>query len=236
MTLFICVFLFGTAPSFDHSHYDAVLKAHVKNGRVDYNAVGSDENFKFYIAALQNANPNALATREEKLAFWINAYNAITINFITKNPTIKSIRDIKPNVWKEQTFSIGGKPYTLDEIEHQIIIGELNEVRAHFVLVCAAKSCPPLRNQAYTPSKVLKQIDEQAKAFLNNPQRNRFDAETKTIYLAKIFEWYKDDFTRVSGSVQKFIAPYLTKESDKALLMQSEVRIEYLDYDWSLNN
>ncbi|MFQ3598599.1 MAG: DUF547 domain-containing protein [Chloroherpetonaceae bacterium] len=236
MTIWLALLLLSSTPSFDHARFNEVLKTHVKNGRVDYKAVGIDENFKSYIAALQHANPNALTTREEKLAFWINAYNAITINFITKNPTIKSIRDITPNVWKEQTFSIGGKPYTLDEIEHKIIIGELNEIRAHFVLVCAAKSCPPLRSQAYTPSKVSKQIDEQAKAFLNNPQRNRFDAATKTLHLAKIFEWFKDDFTKVSGSVQKFIEPYLAKESDRALLMQSDVRIEYLDYDWSLND
>jgi hypothetical protein len=230
------LFFVSSAISFDHSRYDAVLKAHVKNGRVDYKAISNSENFKTYLDAIQGANPNALSTREEKLAFWINAYNAMTISFINRNPDVKSIRDIKPNVWKEQKFFIGGKSYTLDEIEHKIIIGELKEIRAHFVLVCAAKSCPILRSEAYTPSKISKQIDEQAKAFLNNPQRNRFDAETKTLYLSKIFEWYKDDFAKAGGSVQKFIEPYLAKERDKALLMQSDVRIEYLDYDWSLNN
>lgn len=234
--MLMALLLISTTPTFDHAPFDKVLKTHVKNGRVDYKAVGGDENFKSYLSALRKANPNALATREEKLAFWINAYNAITIYFITENPNIKSIRDIKPNVWKEQTLFIGGKPYTLDEIEHKIIIGELNEIRAHFVLVCAAKSCPVLRSQAYTPSKVSKQIDEQAKAFLNNPKRNRFDAETKTIHLAKIFEWYKNDFENAAGSIQKFIEPYLTKESDKALLMHPGLHIEYLEYDWSLNN
>ncbi|KER09689.1 MAG: hypothetical protein HY22_10120 [[Candidatus Thermochlorobacteriaceae] bacterium GBChlB] len=236
MNSLLLLILLVAAPPFDHAPFTAVLKKHVKHGRVDYDAIGADDTFKTYLKSLQDANPNALQTRAEKLAFWINAYNAITIFFINQHSNIKSIKDIKPNVWKEQQFSIGGKPYTLDHIEHNIILGELGEVRAHFGLVCAAKSCPILRSDAYVASRLSQQLDEQVALFLNNPQRNRFDAEKKTVFLSKIFDWYKSDFIRVAGSVQTFIEPYLANAADKTLLMQPDVTIEYLDYDWRLNN
>jgi hypothetical protein len=230
------VMFFVSPPSFDHSLFNAALKANVKNGRVNYAAIGNDENFKQYVQSLQTATPTALGSKAEKLAFWFNAYNALTIDLITRHPDVKSIRDVTPNAWKAQLFSIGGKSYTLDDIEHKIIIGELGEVRAHFGLVCAAKSCPILRNDAYQATKISQQLDEQTRLFLNNPQRNRFDGDKKTVYLSKLFEWYKSDFVKAEGSIQKFIAPYLAKADDKTLLMLPDVKIEYLDYDWSLNN
>jgi hypothetical protein len=237
MLISVFTLMFVISPlSFDHSLFNAALKSNVKNGRVSYAAMNNDENFKRYLQSLKAATPTALGSRAEKLAFWFNAYNALTIDLITRHPEVKSIRDITPNAWKEQQFSIGGKSYTLDDIEHKIIIGELGEVRAHFGLVCAAKSCPILRGEAYQADKLSAQLEEQTRLFLNNPKRNRFDDVNKTIYLSKIFEWYKADFVKAEGSVQKFIEPYLTKADDKTLLMLPDIKIEYLDYDWSLNN
>lgn len=235
----------AVAQSFDHSLYDAILKRHVKGFRVDYESLKRDKDFPVYLRALSEANPERLASREEQIAFWINAYNAFTLKLVADHYPIKSITDISAlgkltaffgdSPWKREFFSVGGKKMSLDKIEHEILRGKFREWRAHFALNCASISCPPLRNEAYVGEKLNAQLDEQAKAFLNDTLRNAIDLPSKTLYLSKIFDWYEDDFVKAAGSTQKYLARYADGEL-KQKLLNEEFNIEYLDYDWGLND
>lgn len=231
--------------SFDHSLYDAVLKRHVKSGKVNYKSLKSDKDFQTYLDMLSKANPNALPTREEKIAFWINAYNAFTLKLIIDNYPVKSITELSAlgkltafvgdSPWKREFFSISGKKMTLDEIEHKILRESFAEHRVHFAANCASNSCPVLRPEAYTAEKLNHQLNEQAKQFLKDTLRNRIDLKTKTIYISKIFDWYQDDFKKSAGSLEKYLADYIDDENIKRMLLNKEFKIEYLDYDWGLN-
>mgnify|MGYP001068238557 CR=1 FL=1 len=234
-----------SSQSFDHSLYDSVLKRHVKNGKVDYKSLKADKDFATYLEQLSKANPDALPTREEKIAFWINAYNAFTLKLIVDNYPVKSITEISAlgkltafigdSPWKREFFTINGRKMSLDKIEHEILRATFKEERIHFAVNCASSSCPILRNEPYTAEKLSEQLHEQAKQFLKDTLRNRIDLKTKTIYLSKIFDWYKDDFTKSAGSIEHYLAGYIDDENIKQMLLNKEFKIEYLDYDWSLN-
>ncbi|MFQ3598663.1 MAG: DUF547 domain-containing protein [Chloroherpetonaceae bacterium] len=251
MKLFTLIFLLplmtesATAQSFDHSLYNEALKRHVKGDKVDYKSLKSDKEFQTYLDQLSKANPNALPTREEKIAFWINAYNAFTLKLIIDNYPVKSITELSAlgkltafignSPWKREFFSINGKKMTLDEIEKEILLKTFKEERIHFAVNCASASCPVLRPEAYTAETLNRQLNEQAKQFLKDTLRNRIDLKTKTIYISKIFDWYQSDFTKPAGSIEKYLADYIDDENIKRMLLNKEFKIEYLDYDWSLN-
>ncbi len=234
------------AQPFDHSLYNEVLKRHVKDGKVDYKSLKSDKDFQTYLDLLSKANPDALPTREEKIAFWINAYNAFTLKLIIDNYPVKSITDLSAlgkltafignSPWKREFFSINGKKMTLDKIEHEILRNTFKEYRVHFAVNCASASCPVLRPEAYTAEMLNRQLNEQAKQFLKDTLRNRIDLKTKTIYISKIFDWYHGDFAKAAGSIEKYLADYIDDENIKRMLLNKEFKIEYLDYDWSLND
>jgi len=226
---------------FDHSKFDGVLTAHVKQGKVNYAALKYDENFFAYLKALDAADLSVLQTREQQVAFWINAYNAYTLKLIVDNYPIKSIKDLSflgtliiNSPWKKRFCAVGGKVYTLDEIEHDILRDKLQETSVHFAVVCASNSCPVLRNEAYSATKVKAQLKNQTEAFLSDSLKNQFKWEGKTLYLSRIFDWYRSDFDQKYGSVTKFLSEYFTGEQ-KEWLAKGDVKIEYLDYDWSLN-
>lgn len=231
--------------SFDHSLYDAVLKRHVKKDKVNYKSLKSDKDFQTYLDMLSKANPNALPTREEKISFWINAYNAFTLKLIIDNYPVKSITELSAlgkltafvgnSPWKREFFSINGKKMTLDEIEKEILLKMFKEERVHFAINCASISCPVLRPEAYTAETLNRQLNEQAKLFLKDTLRNRIDLKTKTIYISKIFSWYESDFAKPAGSIEKYLASYIDDENIKRMLLNKEFKIEYLDYDWGLN-
>lgn len=234
------------AQIFDHSLYNAVLKRHVKGDKVDYKSLKADKDFQTYLDQLSKANPDALPSREEKIAFWINAYNAFTLKLIIDNYPVKSITDLSAlgkltafignSPWKREFFSINGKKMTLDEIEHKILRETFKEYRVHFAVNCASSSCPVLRPEAYTAETLNRQLNEQAKQFLKDTLRNRIDVKSKTIYLSKIFDWYEDDFKKSSGSIEKYLAEYIDDEKVKQMLLNKEFKIEHLDYDWNLND
>jgi hypothetical protein len=231
--------------AFDHSLYDSILKKYVKGDRVDYKSLKSDKDFPSYLEALSKTNPNQFASREEKIAFWINAYNAFTLKLIIDNYPLKSITNLSAlgkltafvgnSPWKREFFSVNGKKMSLDEIENEILRGKFKEHRVHFAANCASISCPPLRGEAYTAEKLNAQLDEQAKLFFNDASRNRYDFEKKTLYLSSILKWYKDDFIKASGSIEKYIAQYVDAEK-KSALQSNQFNIEHLDYDWNLND
>ena len=169
---------------------------------VDYDAFKGPD-FKAYLASLDKADPATLDDKE-RLAFWINVYNAYTIELINKHNERDSIRNINKALgfikgygpWKEQLVKAGGKVYHLDNVEHDIIRKQWNEPRIHFALVCAAMGCPPLRSEAYTGARLEDQLQDQAVEFLvRTPDQNRVDVKTGTVYGSPIYvKYYPEDF------------------------------------------
>jgi Protein of unknown function, DUF547 len=221
----------------NHAIFDSLLKKYVNNdGFVKYKGFLEDSvQFNSYLDLLSRNHPNEKNwSKEERLAYWINAYNAFTIKLICNNYPLKSIKDIKSGIpfvsdtWTISFVKIEGKTYNLNDIEHGIIRPKFNDPRIHFAVNCASKGCPPLRNEAYIASKLNAQLDEQAKSFINDGNRNKIESTNKAD-LSKIFTWFAGDFKKAAPSVIAFINKYSnTKLSEKATL-------DYQDYDWNLN-
>ena len=233
-----------SAQTFNHSRFDELLKKHVVKGMVDYEEFSRSESFKEYLQSLQHADVSKLGEKERP-AFWINAYNAYTIALINKYEERASIKNIAEGIgferakgaWKQPIVQAGGKTYTLDEVEHDIIRKQFHEPRIHFALVCAAMSCPPLRSEAYTGAKLDAQLDSQARTFLHDEARgSRVDAIKAVVYVSRIFDWYKDDFGGNDAAIGRYVAQYRAESPEKKLLLGGHFKLEFLDYDWTLNS
>ena len=239
--LLAAVLALATAPAvFDHSAFDRLLKAHVEAGRVDYDAFARAPGFASYLDSLAGARPEDLP-RDEQLAFWINVYNAYTIQLVNAHGERQSIRNINKTLgvikalgpWKQAVVRAGGRTLSLDEVEHEIVRKRFKEPRIHFALVCAARSCPPLRREAYTGAALDAQLDDQARAFVSgSPAANRVDVKAGTVYLSPIFNWFRADFPANLG---KFLARYVSDPSARALLESGRFKMVETRYDWSLN-
>ncbi len=237
----------GRAQSVDHSAFDALLHRHVVSGMVDYDAFAAAAEFPGYLKLLARTDPATLP-RDERLAFWINAYNAYTIALINKHGERKSIRNINRSLglfkglgpWKEKFAVVGGTAYGLDHIEQHIIRPEFGEPRIHFALVCAAVGCPPLRSEAYVAARLEAQLDDQAKIFLRqSPEKNRVDVATQTVYVSNIFSFndYEKDFGGSKAGVARFIARYHPAGAERELLESGTwKRWVVTEYDWGLNS
>ena len=251
-TLALCTMIVtpSSAPAqakFDHSAFDALLHAHVRNGMVDYDAFAAAPEFTSYLAKLASFDPATLS-QPEQVAFWIDAYNAYTIQLVNSHHERGSIRNINKSFgfvrafgpWKEKLAVVGGKAYGLDEIEQDILRKRYQEPRIHFALVCAAMGCPPLRSEAYVGSRLDAQLDDQARTFvLQSPTKNRVDVAAKTVYLSPIFVEFRDyikDFGGSEASVGKFIAHYYPAGPERDLLTSGEFKVEKTSYDWTLNS
>ena len=230
----------------DHSSFDALLKAHVRNGMVDYDAFAKAPEFKSYLAKLAATDPETLP-QPEQLALWYNAYNAYTIQLINSHNERGSIRNINKTFgikaygpWKEKLAVVGSKAYGLDEIEHDIIRKRYVEPRTHFAVVCAAMGCPPLRSEAYVASKLDAQLDDQARTFLlMSPTKNRVDVPSRTVYVSPIFVEFRDyikDFGGSNATVGKFIAKYYPAGPERDLLNSGNFKVSVTNYDWTLNS
>jgi hypothetical protein len=238
--LISCFLLLGlVSPSWsgktgDHSLYGELLGKYVKDGVVDYQGFKKEEGkLDQYLNLLDQTNPDELP-RNEQLAFYINAYNAYTIKLILKNYPVDSIKDIGgwfTGPWKIRFSKIGGKAFTLDEIEHEIIRPRFKDPRVHFAVNCASKGCPPLISEPYQASILDQQLDANTLSFLNNPERNRL--EGNTLYVSKIFKWFGEDF---GGDVVGFLLQYADGDLKNRLVAgRDRIKIDYLHYDWSLN-
>lgn len=233
----------------DHSLFDALLEQHVNaNGEVDYAAIQAGEGLEAYIAVLESVDPETL-DEQEALAFWLNAYNAYTLKLIVDRYPVKSIKEITPvrikglslavpklnSPFEFSIATIAGKKLSLDDIEHKIIRKQFDEPRIHFALVCAAVSCPPLRREAYAASRLDAQLDDQARVFLFDESKNRVDTQKRTIYLSRIFKWFKSDFTKENRTLQQFLAPYYEGEA-AAYLKANGYKVRFNKYNWALND
>jgi len=219
---------------FSHRAFDEVLQAHVKGGVVDYPAVANDARFPTYLGQLDRVDPNALPGRQHRLAFWINVYNALAIKGILDGysplTTISQWR-----YFIGHTYRVGGETINLYDLEKKLLIPDFREPRIHFAIVCASQSCPKLRSQAFTADRLEAQMEENARAFVNDPTKNRFDRETHTAYLSKIFEWFEPDFRTHAESLLNYVRRYIDDPDLAADLATQPYRVEFLDYDWHLN-
>lgn len=218
-------------PGFDHSKFNTLLATAVSNGRVDYSKFKNNANFAAYLTSLQTASVAALPV-DERLAFWINAYNALVIKNVLDNPGMRKPVDVK-GFFDAKKFKVAGKMLTLNDIENTVIRPTFNEPLIHFGLVCAALSCPPLLPQAYSAATVRTQLAANATAYLASPY-NRYDAKSNTISLSKIFEWYKSDFGGDNG-LKEFVKRYGTADMKRALGARN-TKITFMEYDWTINS
>ncbi|MEW5979649.1 MAG: DUF547 domain-containing protein [Acidobacteriota bacterium] len=242
------------------SDYAALLSAHVGgDGLVDYRGLKLNrEPLDRFVVGLGRLGLATYQSWDEsdQIAFWINAYNALTILAVvdhypvapedSSGSALHSIREI-PGVWDRLPFTVLGQRLTLDQIEHETLRKHFTEPRIHVALVCAARSCPPLRNEPYEGDKLEEQLDDQARRFLSSRWGLDIDPEAKRVRLSSIFQWYGEDFVSVyeseevtSGrtpaerSVLNFVSGYLDPPR-RQYLLKAQYLVEYLDYDWSLN-
>lgn len=246
----------------DYSHYNQLLADHVDaKGRVNYEAIKTNpENLLFFLEQLKKLSPENYQSwsANQKIAFWTNAYNAITIKVIVDHYPIKasglsaltypsnSIRQIA-GAWTKKQFSVKGELKTLDQIEHEILRKQFTDPRIHMALVCAAISCPYLRQQAYTGQLLDKQFDDQSKRFLTGDTGLQIDRKKKKVHLSSIFKWFGSDFKTIYSpnrdyqkfgnnekAVLQFVSSYVDIET-KHYLAEQNYSIHYLHYDWTLN-
>ncbi len=227
---------------FDHSHatFDGVLKQHVKNEKVDYAALQKNpaalNTYLDTLAAVPESSYKSWE-KDQQMAYLINLYNAATLKLVIDHYPVNSIRDIaksKGGPWKQKVVRLFGNNQNLDYIEHVLLRPKFKDPRVHFAVNCASIGCPALRAGAFQADKLSSQLDEQGRVFLRDTSKNRLDVKSKTLHLSAIFDWFKADFTGKSGSVEKFVAPYLS-ESDAKIVLGGGLKMSSIDYDWSLN-
>lgn len=246
---------------FDFSDYDSVLKTFVnEKAMVDYGKLKAQpEKLDAFAAAMGKLTSDNYDkwSEKDKIAFWLNAYNALTLKAIIDNYPIKSsffrsriypknsIRQI-PGVWEKIKFEVRTS-VTLNQIEHEILRVKFDEPRIHMAMVCAAMGCPPLRNEPYVGDKLDEQLDDQTRRFLGNSAKFKIDRSKNILYLSTIFKWFSGDFVKKYGpgknigkhdkkesAVLNFVANYLT-DAQKDYVLAGKFKIKYPKYDWSLN-
>lgn len=252
---------------FDHSHktWDALLKKNVVVVQGGKTSQARYAGFKQEEAALKTYTESVSKVTEvefkafsktQQMAFLINAYNALTVQLIlTKYPDLKSIKDLGgtfSSPWKQKFFKLMGNDSTLDQIEHEMLRkkGVYDEPRVHYAVNCASIGCPALREEAFTADKLDAQLEEQARRFLSDRSRNRYNAQNESLEVSKIFDWFKEDWQSGYKGIGKDQSPITSREqffgkyaallSDKPdeqkLIAEGKVSIRFLDYDWNLND
>jgi len=257
----------AAAQGFDHEHlaWTALLRKHVvlldggNASQVRYAGFQQDRGaLKGYLDALSKVTPQEFNgwSKAQRMAFLINAYNAFTIEkILTRYPDIRSIWDFGKffsNPFRDRFFTLLGRASTLDQIEHETLRqpGAYDEPRVHFAVNCASVGCPMLREEAYVSRRLEAQLEEQARRFLSDRSRNRYDPGSGRLEVSRIFDWFKEDWT--SGyrgfegkgvpirSREQYFAAYAALLADdpqqQKRLLEQKTEIRFLEYDWSLND
>lgn len=218
-----------------HEKWDQLTQKYVTdNGFVNYKGFIKDSTkLNVYLKELADNHPNDKWTSGQKKAFWINAYNAFTIQLIIRNYPVKSIKDLGGSIYKINTswdikfIHLGDETYDLNNIEHNILRKEWDDARVHAVVNCASVSCPALRKGAFTGDKVDEQMDEQMKSFINDKTKNTISENKADV--SSLFKWFSGDFKNNAPSVIAYINKY------SKVKIKPGAEITYKDYDWSLN-
>lgn len=215
------------AQNINHALWTNFLQKYVSSdGNVDYKAIKlHPEELEIYLQELKRTTPKQNWIKEEKLAYWINAYNALTIDLILRNYPLKSIKDIK-KPWKQRLWKLGDNNYNLEDIEHEIL-RKMNEPRIHFAIVCASVSCPKLQNEAFTASKIDSQLTKATEEFLADTDKNTLSEQR--LDLSKIFQWFSKDFKQ-KGSLIEFLNKY------GSIKISVNAKVTFKDYNWNLND
>ena len=214
-----------TSAAPDHTAWNSLLQKHVtSSGKVSYSGFKKEEaKLDAYLARLAEATPQSDWGRKTSLAYWINTYNAFTVKRILNDYPLKSITDLDGgDPWKVKWITLAGKSYSLNNIEHDIIRPRYKEPRIHFAVNCAATSCPPIPNQAFTAANLNAMLESGTRRFVNNPAYNQTDGEVK---ISKIFDWYGEDF----GDLRTYLNKYLKTP------IAEGTEIGFKEYDWALN-
>lgn len=229
------------AAQVDHTLFDGLLKAHVVNGLVDYDAFARAPEFPRYLNQLAAADISRLS-EDDQLAFWLNVYNAYTIALINRHEERKTIRNINRSLgvlqlkgpWNERLVRAAGRTLTLDEVEHRILRKQFQEPRIHFAIVAAAKGSPPLRSEAYVGARLVDQLWDQGRRFLRErPDQNRWERNGLT--LSPIFSVYFSDFASDHKAFGRYMAPWFDGEARKQLEAGKFYRRQS-PFDWALNS
>ena len=237
MWLIIMLFVsLNYANPVQHGEWDVLVKKHVsKNGMVDYQGFLKDKKqLQVYLDKLSANRPTSKWSKNEKMAFWINAYNAFTVKLILDNYPIKSIKDIKRgipfvnSVWDIAFIPMGKEKIDLNYIEHTILRKEFKDPRIHAAINCASFSCPLLRNEAYYASRLDEQLNDAMRRFVNDSEQNQLDKSN--IKISKIFSWFAGDFKLNGSSVVDYLNKYAKKR------VQPNAKIDFLEYQWELND
>ena len=235
---------------FDHAHtlWTEVLRAHVKGDGFDYAALKQDPSkLEAYLELLHAVSPAELEgwTEAQRFAFWIDVYNAHTIRLMIENYPLKSIRKLDgafgiKSVFDKEFIPMrahhpGGKDedLSLNDVEHEILRKQFKDARVHAAINCASKSCPPLRDEAFVAERLDAQLEQQMRALVNDPSRNRFDREKEELRISEIFEWFAEDFEREAKSVKEYLVRFAPP--DQAEFIRG-AKLRHLDYDWDLND
>lgn len=202
-------------------------KSHTDYNGVDYDRWAPDVRYYKAKKLLQETDPAGFTSKNEKMAFWINAYNFLTIDLIVREgerESIKNLGGLFTSPWTAHSWTLGdGKDYTLDHIEHKIL-RSMGDARIHFAINCAAISCPDLRIESYRADKLDRQLDEQVRTTLANESKGlRYDGDN--IYVSKIFDWFAEDFK--GGDIKAWLADYID--------INQNASVKFMDYNWSLN-
>ncbi len=242
--IFIVFSFCSNGEAFDFSDWDVLVKKHVTPktledvplNAVDYANLKKDPLFSDLISRIESYSLKSLGSDKSKLAFWINVYNILAAKMITDHYPIESIKDVGSlfkSVWEYPAGKVGGKEYTLNDIEHEIL-RKMDDPRIHAAIVCASVSCPDLRLEAYAVKKLNDQLDDQMKMFLRSREKGmKLDEKKNRVYLSSIFKWFAEDFES-RGGVLRYIGQYVPAE-EKKILSSSKIKISYLDYNWKIN-
>jgi len=228
----------------DHRGWDGLLQRFVDDdGNVDYAAWKDSpadvQSLDDYLGQLSRAEPNQSASRDARLSFWINAYNALTVRGILREYPMTDFQDgrtrPKPfKLWNDLLLHVGSRDYSLGQIEHELL-RPMREPRIHFAIVCGSRGCPRLLNRAYQTAELERQLRENSRHFFADPQKLEYDRSTGQLRLSPILKWYTEDFGDSEAEVLETIGPYLpdrvARQRGRAVGLSSR----YLDYDWTLN-
>ena len=221
---------------FSYASFDTVLVRHVRDGRVDYGALARDRGpLERFLSSTREAQPDHWS-RDERIAFWTNVYNARVIEGVVRRPGLKSVLDAGKALgvptlafFHERALS-GGRDLSLNEIEHDILRKGFHESRVHFVLNCASASCPVIPSRALRAATLDSTLDAAVRGFLLDRTKNQLGPGPE-VRLSSIFKWYRSDFEAAAGTLAAFIQHY----RNEAEPVRTEASIRFLDYDWSLN-
>ncbi len=230
----------ASAETIDHSLWDKLLGEYVVAGSdgvnlVDYARLQDEaaDELQAYLDAMQGVTIEDFS-RDEQYAFWVNLYNAATVDVILRNYPLDSIRDIGllgQGPWKDDAVTVSGRVLTLDNIEHDILRPNWQDVRIHYAVNCASIGCPNLARRAYTSERLEPMLEEAAAAYVNHPRG--FARRDGRIIASNIYDWYQEDWGSV-GDVLDHARQYATGPT--ARLLEGVTEIDSYDYDWSLND